>query len=69
VNEPAQHTCNATSAPVSLSCTPRVSQLDVASFPSGEPALLAQVIDTGPGLKGVNYRTLFDPSAEFGTIP
>ena len=35
-------------------------------MPNGEPALLLQVIDTGPGLQGVSYQTLFDPSSEFG---
>ncbi len=38
-------------------------------MPDGRPALLLQVIDTGPGLQGVSYQHLFDPSAEFGTDP
>jgi hypothetical protein len=33
---------------------------------NGAPAILFQVIDTGPGLRGVDYRVLFDPTHEFG---
>ncbi len=33
----------------------------------GEVALLFQVIDTGVGLKGVDYRKLFDPDGTGGT--
>jgi hypothetical protein len=43
-------------------------QADAAEMPDGRPALLLQVIDTGPGLQGVSYQHLFDPSAEFGTV-
>jgi hypothetical protein len=36
---------------------------------SAAPALLFQVIDSGPGLGGKSYRGLFDPSSEFGGCP
>jgi hypothetical protein len=35
-------------------------------MPDGRPGLLMQVIDTGPGLRGADYRTLFDPAGDFG---
>jgi hypothetical protein len=36
-------------------------------MPNGTPTLLLQVIDSGPGLQGADYRRLFDPTSEFGT--
>lgn len=36
-------------------------------LPNGGAGVLFQVMDTGPGLKGKHYRTLFDPAQEFGT--
>jgi hypothetical protein len=38
----------------------------VVASSTGATMLLLQVIDTGPGLKGKDYRKLFDPSNEFG---
>jgi hypothetical protein len=38
----------------------------VVTSSTGATMLLLQVIDTGPGLRGKDYRKLFDPSSEFG---
>ncbi len=38
--------------------------VELATMPGGAPGLLFQVIDSGPGLKGRDYRTLFDPLQE-----
>ena len=35
-------------------------------MPNGADGLLVQVIDTGPGLRGRDYRQLFDPLHEKG---
>ena len=43
-----------------------VDQVDAVLLRSSTPGLLFQVIDTGPGLKGKDYRTLFDPLLEQG---
>ena len=41
-------------------------QTEAVDIPNGGPGLLFQVLDTGPGLKGRDYRTLFDPTLEHG---
>ena len=35
-------------------------------MPNGGAGLLFQVLDSGPGLKGRDFRVLFDPSREIG---
>ena len=35
-------------------------------MPDGQAGLLFQVLDTGPGLQGRDFTTLFDPSHETG---
>jgi hypothetical protein len=42
-------------------------QVERTSMPDGRNALLFQVLDTGPGLKGRDFKTLFDPSHDTGT--
>jgi hypothetical protein len=41
-------------------------QVTVTHMPGAGPALLMQILDTGPGLQGRDYRQLFDPTCEFG---
>lgn len=43
-------------------------EVDGVMMPDGRPGLLFQVVDSGPGLGGVDYRQLFDPSSEFGAF-
>ena len=47
---------------------PCVGQLESAAAPNGDTGLLFQVIDTGPGLRGKDYRVLFDPTHEAGRV-
>ena len=37
--------------------------------PEQRPGILFQVIDSGPGLKGRDYKLLFDPAHDTGTTP
>ena len=37
------------------------------TLPTGVTGLLFQVMNTGPGLRGRDFRTLFDPLLETGT--
>ena len=52
----------------SCACSLVNMQVDLTEMPNGQPALLMQVIDSGPGLKGADYRRLFDPTSEFGMV-
>ena len=45
-----------------------VAQVEATLLPGLQPGLLFQVIDTGPGLRGKNYRKLFDPTSEMGAL-
>ena len=45
------------------------SQVELTEMPQGGPGLLFQVIDSGVGLKGADFRTLFDPTHETGVTP
>jgi hypothetical protein len=49
-----------------MAIAPECPQVDLTTMPGGQPAVLLQVKDSGPGLKGVDYRLLFDPTSEFG---
>ncbi len=44
-------------------------QVSTTDLPTGKRGLLFQVMDTGPGLRGKDFRTLFDPLLETGTTP
>jgi hypothetical protein len=37
-------------------------------MPDGTGGLLFQVIDSGPGLRGRSYQSLFDPAKDAGTV-
>ena len=43
-------------------------QVEMTSMPSGEAGLLIQVIDSGPGLGGKDFQTLFDPTGQAGEL-
>ncbi len=43
-----------------------VLQAEGTFLPDGTPAILFQVLDSGPGLGSRSYQKLFDPLGEYG---